>query len=69
MYKRQVVAAAVTRRPATLVGVLPWLRTAWRPARARRGPVALRLAQAAVADLAGLAALARGSAEHRRLVL
>jgi glycosyltransferase involved in cell wall biosynthesis len=64
-----VAAAALTRRPGPLVGVLPWLRTAWGPARARRGTVLLRLAQGAVADLAGLAALALGSAEHRRVVL
>ena len=63
------VAAAATRRPVPLLGVLPWLRTAWQPARARRGPVALRLAQAAVADVAGLGALLRGSVEHRRLLL
>lgn len=64
-----LAAAALLRRPSLAVGALPWLRTAWRPARQRRGPVALRLAQAAVADAAGLAALARGSVEHRRLLL
>jgi glycosyltransferase involved in cell wall biosynthesis len=64
-----VAVAAVTRRPAPLLAVLPWLRTAWGPARARRGSLTLRLGQAAVADLAGLAALARGSVEHRRVVL
>jgi glycosyltransferase involved in cell wall biosynthesis len=63
------VAAVVTRRPALLVGAVPWLRTAWTPARARRGALPLRLVQAAVADLAGLAALVEGSVRHRRLVL
>lgn len=64
-----VATAAVTRRAAPLLGVLPWLRTAWAPARDRRGPLALRLAQGAVADLTGVGALARGSLEHRRLLL
>jgi glycosyltransferase involved in cell wall biosynthesis len=64
-----VVVAAASRRPAALLGAMPWLRTAWGPARARRGPLPLRLAQAAAADLAGLAALAQGSVEHRRLLL
>lgn len=64
-----VVVAATTRRPAVLLGTVPWLRTAWGPARARRGPVLLRLAQGAVADLAGLAALVRGSVEHRRVLI
>lgn len=64
-----VVTAALTRRPAALAGVLPWLRTAWLPARARRGPLLLRLAQGAIADVAGLAALTCGSIEHRRLLL
>lgn len=63
------VTAVATRRAAPLLGVLPWLRTAWAPARARRGPLPLRLAQAAVADTAGLLALAHGSVEHRRLLL
>ena len=39
------------------------------PARARRGPLALRVAQAATADLVGLASLVEGSLRHRRLVL
>lgn len=64
-----LAAAALSGRAAPLVGVVPWLRTAWGPARDRRGPLALRLGQAAVADLAGLVALTRGSAEHRRIVL
>ena len=64
-----VAGAVLTRRPVLLLGVLPWLRSAWRPARARRGPLPLRLAQGAVADVAGLAALVEGSVRHRRLVL
>lgn len=61
--------AVLSRRPLPLLGALPWLRTAWGPARARRGPLPLRLAQGAMADLAGLVALVRGSVEHRRLLL
>ena len=64
-----VVATALPRRAVPLVWVTPWLRTAWGPARDRRGPLPLRLGQAAVADVAGLVALARGSVEHRRLLL
>jgi GT2 family glycosyltransferase len=64
-----VVAAAVGRRPVLLLGTLPWLRSAWGPASARRGPLPLRLLQGAVADVAGLAALVEGSVRHRRLVL
>ena len=64
-----VAIGLATRRPVLLLGVLPWLRTAWGPARDRRGPLLLRLAQGAVADLAGLAALAEGSVRHRRVVL
>ena len=64
-----VLAAAATRRPLLLAGAVPWLRGSWGTARSRRGPVALRLAQQALLDLAGLAALAQGSARHRRLVL
>ena len=64
-----VAGAAVARRPLWLVGVLPWLTTSWQPARARRGSLPLRLGQAAVADVAGLVALLRGSVRHRRLVL
>jgi glycosyltransferase involved in cell wall biosynthesis len=63
------VTALTTRRPALLLGTLPWLRTAWGPARARRGSLPLRLAQGAGADLMGLAALAEGSVRHRRVVL
>lgn len=63
------LTAVGTRRAAPLVAVLPWLRTAWVPARSRRGSLPLRLAQGALADLVGLGALARGSLEHRRLVL
>lgn len=64
-----VAVAVAGRSPGPLVGVLPWLRSAWGPARARRGPLGLRLAQGAVADLVGLAALLAGSARARRLVL
>jgi glycosyltransferase involved in cell wall biosynthesis len=64
-----VAAAALTRRPVLLAAALPWLRGSWGPARARRGPVALRLGQQALLDLAGLAALAEGSVRHRRTVL
>ena len=63
------LSAAALRRPVLLVGALPWLRDAWGPARARRGPLPLRLAQGAVADVAGLAALVEGSVRHGRLVL
>lgn len=64
-----VLAAAATRRPVLLLGTLPWLGHAWGPARSRRGPLPVRLAQAAVADLAGLAALLEGSVRHRRALL
>lgn len=64
-----VLAAAALRRPALLAGVVPWLRDSLAPARARRGPLALRLAQAALADVVGLAALAEGSVRERNLVL
>ena len=60
---------ALTAMGALLLGAAPWLRSAWGPARARRGPLPLRLAQAATADVVGLAALAYGSARERRLVL
>ncbi|MFP5219529.1 MAG: glycosyltransferase family 2 protein [Actinomycetes bacterium] len=63
------VAAVALRRPALAAGALPWFAAAWGPARARRGRLPLRLAQAAVADLAGLSALVEGSVRYRRLVL
>jgi glycosyltransferase involved in cell wall biosynthesis len=64
-----VLGAFLARRPVLLAGAVPWVRGSWRTARSRRGPVALRLAQQALLDLAGLAALAQGSVRHRRLVL
>ena len=70
-----VVAALVTRRPVLLLGTAPWLRSRVRRARSRQQlagaarPLVVGLAQEAVADTVGLAALVRGSIRHRRLVL
>jgi glycosyltransferase involved in cell wall biosynthesis len=65
-----VIAAAATKRPALLVGSVPWFRRVIPVARFRTGrPVALRLAQEAVTDLVGLGSLVEGSVRHRRVVL
>lgn len=65
-----LLLAAATRKPALLAGTLPWLRTRLAAARARPGRgLARQLAQEAVSDTVGLAALLRGSLRHRRIVL
>jgi len=65
-----VVAGIGRGRHRYLVGALPWMVLALPEARARGGRhPAVRLAQLALVDLAGLAATARASAEHRRVVL
>lgn len=64
--------AAVSRRSLPLLAVLPWLRRRWRNAGSQaRGAesVPAVLAQLAWSDTVALAALARGSIRHRRLVL
>lgn len=63
-------AALVVRRPVPLLATLPWLQRAWPDARRRgRGRAPLRLAQLAVADAVGAAALVQGSVRHRVPVL
>jgi hypothetical protein len=65
-----LLATVTTRRPALLLGTLPWLRRALPVARFRTGrPLPMRLAQEAVADTVGLASLLEGSVRHRRVVL
>jgi len=65
-----IVAASITRKPALLVATLPWLRRHVPAAKQRAGrPVAIRLAQEAIADGVGLGALVYGSVKHRRVVL
>jgi hypothetical protein len=65
-----VLATLATRRPALLLGTVPWMRRVLPVARFRTGrPLAFRLAQEAVADAVGLASLLEGSVRHRRLVL
>ena len=65
-----VAAPRVRRHPQHALGALPWIRRTW-PATKEHGgrPGAVRLAQLAVVDAAGAAALLRGSFRHRRLVL
>jgi GT2 family glycosyltransferase len=64
------VAAAVARQPLLLLGTIPWIAARWRDAKARPGrPAVVRLAQLAVGDAVGLAALAAGSVRARRLVI
>ena len=63
-----VVGGVVT--PWALIGLAPWLATAWPDARRRgRVTIPLRMAQLAVADGVTLAALVEGSVRARRLVL
>lgn len=65
-----VAASVWGRRPGWSIGALPWVVLALPEARSRRGRhPAVRLAQLALVDLAGLAATARASVRHRRLVL
>lgn len=68
-----VVGAAVavaSRRGVPLLAALPWLRIVTRSARTRWGrPLPVRMAQEATADLVGAAALAKGSAKARTLLL
>ena len=63
-------AAAITRLPWLLAGVAPWVGLRWRGTRWRggRSPF-VRLAQLAVSDAVGLAALTVGSLRARRVVL
>lgn len=65
------VAAAVLRTPWPLLAGGPWVRRRWRNARALAGggPVLGLLARLAWSDTVALAAMARGSIRHRRLVL
>jgi glycosyltransferase involved in cell wall biosynthesis len=64
------LAAAVTRRPAALVGAAPWIRQVGAAARWRWGrPVAVRAAQEAATDVVVAGALLRGSVASRTLLL
>ena len=65
-----VVSALLLRKPLVGLGVLPWVRLTWPETHAHTGrPGLIRLAQLAILDAAGAAALARGSLRHRRVVL
>jgi hypothetical protein len=65
-----LLAALLVRHPLPAAAALPWLRSRVASARRRGGrPVAVRLAQEAVADTVGLVALVKGSVRHRRPVL
>lgn len=67
-----LLAAALLRRRWPLVVSLPWVRRRWRDARRladARHPAARVLGQLAWSDTVALAAMARGSLRHRRLVL
>lgn len=65
-----VLATVASRRLALLVGTVPWVRRVVPVARFRTGrPLAIRVAQEAIADAVGLVSLVEGSARHRRLVL
>ena len=65
-----LLATLTTRRPALLLGAVPWVRRVLPVARFRTGrPLAMRLAQEAVGDAVGLASLLEGSVRHRRLIL
>jgi hypothetical protein len=65
-----LLAALLARNPLPAVAALPWLRHRFASARRRGGrPVAVRLAQEAVADTVGFVALVKGSVRHRRPVL
>ncbi len=67
-----VAGAALARRPWPLIAASPWLWRRWRQARhlarSRRGAPGI-LARLAWSDAVGLAAMARGSVRHRRVVL
>lgn len=64
------VVAAVRQRPQLLALALPWVALTWPDARARGGrPSVVRLAQLALADAVGAAALTEGSVRNRRIVL
>jgi glycosyltransferase involved in cell wall biosynthesis len=64
------LAALVWRRPALALGAIPWVLRTWPMTRAHGGrPGVVRLAQLAVADAVGAAALLEGSLRHRRPVL
>jgi hypothetical protein len=66
-----VVASAVSRRlTPTVAGALPWLVLLVGGAQRRwGGPLPKRMAQEAVADVVGLAALVRGSLKARTPLL
>lgn len=67
-----LAAAVLTRRPWPLLAGAPWLRRRLRNARAlagRKSQVPDVLARLAWSDTVALAAMARGSVVHRRLVL
>jgi hypothetical protein len=65
-----VALVLVRRRVGWAAGVAPWVALALPEARSRGGrSPAVRLAQLAVVDVVGLAATARASLRHRRLVL
>jgi hypothetical protein len=64
----------VRRRPWFLAAAAPWLIHRWKEARLRTNGRRIRgaspvLARLAWGDAVGLAALVKGSIEHRRVVL
>jgi hypothetical protein len=64
------VLAAARRQPALLAAAVPWVLGTWPMTRSHGGrPGVIRLAQLAVADAVGAAALLEGSLRHRRPVL
>lgn len=65
-----VAAAALSRRWAPALAVLPWAALVSAEARQRPGrPLGWRVAQSAIADAVAAAGLVRGSLRHRRLLL
>lgn len=65
-----VAAAAASRRPSLLIGLLPWLRECRAEAIRRPGRTGTRrVGQIAIGDAVAFVALALGSLRHRRLVL
>lgn len=65
-----LLLAVGLRRVLPLAAAAPWLRTALPDARRRPGrPLAVRLAQLALADLVGAVSLVEGSLRARRLLL